>query len=161
MTTMQRPCEMDTVVVGIHHRRREDTRRLNESSLAYTLDVTGSRIFSDAIMGDTLRLAVDYRDLEEQIGSTRDDYVAQLAQDRTGLGPVIRRTWCIRTAPRIPLAQSSATAKEAERRPRTGEEIERLARILLAGDEEEDKETWEQLKRALDSDRPSYRRLFL
>ncbi|HEY0547265.1 MAG TPA: hypothetical protein VGC91_17935 [Pyrinomonadaceae bacterium] len=42
----------------------------------------------------------------------------------------------------------------------SSEEIVRSLRILLEGDEQEQRETFDYLKQALDEDRPSERRLF-
>ena len=46
----------------------------------------------------------------------------------------------------------------------TPEDFDRVIRLLQSwiddGDEEEQRDTWEFLKKALDEDRPSYRKLF-
>ena len=62
------------------------------------------------------------------------------------------------TATQIP-----ATAVDTMESPLESEERERILRALdalLEGDEEEQRETFAFLKKALDEDRPSYRNLF-
>jgi len=60
-------------------------------------------------------------------------------------------------------AKRSTTAEETMESPLEPEERERILfalDALLEGDEEEQRETFAFLKKALDEDRPSYRRLF-
>ena len=59
--------------------------------------------------------------------------------------------------------QIPATADDTKESPLGPEERERILRALdtlLEGDEEEQRETFAFLKKALDEDRPSYRKLF-
>ena len=59
--------------------------------------------------------------------------------------------------------QIPATADDTMESPLGCEERERILRTLdalLEGDEEEQRETFAFLKKALDEDRPSYRKLF-
>lgn len=59
--------------------------------------------------------------------------------------------------------QARATAEDAMESPLEPEERKRILLALdglLEGDEEEQRETFAFLKKALDEDRPSYRRLF-
>lgn len=59
--------------------------------------------------------------------------------------------------------QTKAAAADIMESPLEPEERERILRALdalLEGDEEEQRETFAFLKKALDEDRPSYRRLF-
>ena len=60
-------------------------------------------------------------------------------------------------------AQSPATAEDPMTSPLEPEERERILQALdtlLEGDEEEQRETFAYLKKALDEDRPSSRKLF-
>jgi hypothetical protein len=60
-------------------------------------------------------------------------------------------------------AQTPATAEDTMESSLQPEERERALRALdalLEGDEEEQRETFAFLKKALDEDRPSYRKLF-
>lgn len=59
--------------------------------------------------------------------------------------------------------QSNPTAEEAHRSSAQQAEIEakiRSLRTLLEGDEQEQRETFEYLRKSLDEDRPSHRKLF-
>ena len=49
---------------------------------------------------------------------------------------------------------------DEERRRQQQEAMRRVLDSFLEGDPEEQGETWESLKKALDEDRPSYRKLF-
>jgi hypothetical protein len=60
----------------------------------------------------------------------------------------------------IPSSRAVRTATEDSVQPKEPEEIVRSLRILLAGDEREQRETFTFLKQALDEDRPSSRKLF-
>ena len=52
------------------------------------------------------------------------------------------------------------TKMESPLEPKERERILRALDALLEGDEEEQRETFAYLKKALDEDRPSYRRIF-
>lgn len=61
------------------------------------------------------------------------------------------------------ITQSTPTAEEAHRSSARQAEIEaavRSLRTLLEDDEQEQRETFDYLKKSLDEDRPSHRKLF-
>jgi hypothetical protein len=55
---------------------------------------------------------------------------------------------------------ASRSSGEQQRHPSTNEEIRQLLHSWLEGNIEEQHETWELLKQALDEDRSSVRKLF-